>query len=317
MRIGLGSGRYGTIVPLTFTVPEAAVLHHLTVDSHRLAVWSCGTHRPGEPTVLIHGITHSIFFWAPDRTFAPYGPCFCLSLPDHYPAIGVPAERPLRPERYADLLAGAVRTLTGGSPATLVGVSTGGFAALAIAARAPQLARRVVCISGFAQGRWIELFGFLQRLARGGPAGHALFRAFFQTYLRTPELGQRLILHSWANITPRRSLRAYADYPFFWEVHAAMLPALYQLDHDAMLAAFGAFPAVDITAWLPRVAAPTLVVGGEGDRVVPPEQARYLAARLPRAELLSVPGAGHLPHWEDYPRFRAALDAWMGRNAAV
>lgn len=290
------------------------MLRHIQVDGHRLAVWSRGAG-DGAPTVLLHGITHSIFFWAPDDTFLPYGPCHSLSLPDHFPACGPAGERPLSAERYADLLAGAIAQLTGGAPATLVGLSTGGFAALAVAARAPRLARRVVCISGFARGRWVGLFGRLQSMARGGPAGRAAFRALFRAYLRTPATMRLLVRRAWADTTPRRSLAAFAGYPHFDAVCEAMTPALYRLDHEAMLAAFAAFPDIDIAPWLPRVAAPTLVIYGDGDRVVPPAQGPLIAAATPGAELLRFAGAGHLPHWEDYPRFRAAIDAWMRRTA--
>jgi pimeloyl-ACP methyl ester carboxylesterase len=57
------------------------------------------------------------------------------------------------------------------------------------------------------------------------------------------------------------------------------------------------------------------VIYGDGDRVVPPAQGPLLAASIPGAELLRFAGAGHLPHWEDYPRFRAAIDVWMRRTA--
>lgn len=291
------------------------MLRQLAIDGHRLVAIAQSAERSGTPTVLLHGITHSIFFWAPDPTFARYGPCYCLSLPDHMPAVGVAAERPLTPERYADLLALAIAELTDGAPANVVGVSTGGFAALAIAARHPALVRRVVCISGFAQGRWINLFGRLQKLARGGLAGQLIFRAMFTTYLRNPLFARHLLKRSWEDITPRRSLSAYSGYPYFDAVTAAMLPALYYLDHTAMLAAFATFPDVDISAWLPRIGAPTLVVYGDGDRVVPPAQGPLIAAGVPGAELLCIAGAGHLPHWEDYARFSAVLDTWMRRSA--
>jgi 3-oxoadipate enol-lactonase len=44
---------------------------------------------------------------------------------------------------------------------------------------------------------------------------------------------------------------------------------------------------------LPRLRAPTLVMHGERDRLVPLAASRLLAARIPDAELAVVPGAGH------------------------
>ena len=48
---------------------------------------------------------------------------------------------------------------------------------------------------------------------------------------------------------------------------------------------------------LPLVAAPTLVVRGGRDRVVPQAWARRAAALLPDGHLAVLPGYAHLPHW--------------------
>ena len=50
---------------------------------------------------------------------------------------------------------------------------------------------------------------------------------------------------------------------------------------------------------LPRVEAPTLVVWGENDRIVPVSAGERIAAAMPNARLEVVEGAGHLPHIEN------------------
>lgn len=50
---------------------------------------------------------------------------------------------------------------------------------------------------------------------------------------------------------------------------------------------------------LPRVQAPTLVVWGENDRIVPVSAGERIAAAMPNARLEVVGGAGHLPHIEN------------------
>jgi pimeloyl-ACP methyl ester carboxylesterase len=45
---------------------------------------------------------------------------------------------------------------------------------------------------------------------------------------------------------------------------------------------------------LHRIKSPTLVLAGGADRMVPPINARILAARIPGAERLIIPAAGHL-----------------------
>jgi 3-oxoadipate enol-lactonase len=54
-----------------------------------------------------------------------------------------------------------------------------------------------------------------------------------------------------------------------------------------------------IMAWeaysrLPQIAAPTLVIHGESDRLVPPENGRRITARIPNAELVLIPHASHI-----------------------
>ena len=45
---------------------------------------------------------------------------------------------------------------------------------------------------------------------------------------------------------------------------------------------------------LPRLTVPTLVLTGSHDRLVPPENAQRLAARIPGAELAVIEGGGHV-----------------------
>jgi pimeloyl-ACP methyl ester carboxylesterase len=46
--------------------------------------------------------------------------------------------------------------------------------------------------------------------------------------------------------------------------------------------------------WLHRIAAPTLVISGGRDPIVPPVNARILGARIPDATVRVVPDTGHL-----------------------
>ena len=45
---------------------------------------------------------------------------------------------------------------------------------------------------------------------------------------------------------------------------------------------------------LPQIAAPTLVVHGETDRLIPPANGGLIANRIPRAKLAMIPNAGHV-----------------------
>ena len=59
----------------------------------------------------------------------------------------------------------------------------------------------------------------------------------------------------------------------------------------------------DCSDWLDRITAPTLVVHGSEDRMIPVENGRLIAERIPNAELLELEGTGHL-----YPTEEPAVD---------
>jgi pimeloyl-ACP methyl ester carboxylesterase len=50
----------------------------------------------------------------------------------------------------------------------------------------------------------------------------------------------------------------------------------------------------DMTPWLPTFDFPALVLCGADDAITPPTVMRDLAARLPRATYVEIPGAGHM-----------------------
>ena len=54
-------------------------------------------------------------------------------------------------------------------------------------------------------------------------------------------------------------------------------------------------------------AAPTIIQGDQ-DRIVPPEQARFLQEHLPGSKLRLFSGAGHLPFWTQTGRFNEILE---------
>ena len=58
---------------------------------------------------------------------------------------------------------------------------------------------------------------------------------------------------------------------------------------------------------------PALVVHGELDRVVPVANGRLLAARVPSAELVLLPGCGHAPMLEEPGPFGALVCAFLDR----
>ncbi len=70
----------------------------------------------------------------------------------------------------------------------------------------------------------------------------------------------------------------------------------------------------DSTAALAATTVPVLIVVGELDAVTPPAVAREMAATAPEAELVELPGVGHLSPAEDPTGFVDALIGWLSRR---
>ncbi len=287
----------------------------LQIHEHRLVVLPLNPDDPGPPIVLMHGVMGSLRYWSCEHTgvFLDAGRCFAVTLPGHYPAAFPPGlgAADITSELLVDLLGAAISGLSGGEPALLVGYSTGGFAALALAACRPELARGVISISGFARGRWTGALGMLQWLARRGRIGRALFRLA----LGSNRLSPGTFLASWGSLAGDG--RALHSSPRFRSCALSSYSDYTRLDPDAMLAYFRAMPGLDITRLLPAIRVPTLVLAGDRDPIVPPAQARLIAQRVPGAELVLVPGGGHVLFAERTEAYERALDAWLRRASAA
>ncbi len=288
--------------------------HEMQIEGHKLLALSSNADASGCPIILLHGITSSVKTWIPDELslLARHGPCYALSLPGHYPAAFPPdfRQESLTAETIARVLTAAIRDLARDQPVVLIGHSTGGFAALAIAAHTPDIARCVVSISGFVQGRWTGLLGVYQRLIRRGLVGKFLFKLSYRA-------------NRWPRSWFRATLRVYAAdsrklfaCPHLDAVIDSSLPYYRQLDLDAMAHYFTAMPDIDIESWLPRITAPTLVLAGDGDPIVPPAQSHLIAAQVPGAHLEVIEGVGHLPMFEDYVEYQRVVGGWLQRQLA-
>jgi pimeloyl-ACP methyl ester carboxylesterase len=63
--------------------------------------------------------------------------------------------------------------------------------------------------------------------------------------------------------------------------------------------------------WLHRITAPTLVLSGADDPVVPPVNARILAARIPNATVHVAADSGHLLLMEHAPQSAALIAEFL------
>jgi pimeloyl-ACP methyl ester carboxylesterase len=61
--------------------------------------------------------------------------------------------------------------------------------------------------------------------------------------------------------------------------------------------------------------APTLIIWGEEDRLIPLAAGRWLARVMPQTTLVSYDGVGHLPQKEVPQRSLEAVREWLGNRA--
>jgi len=174
----------------------------------------------------------------------------------------------------------------GARRAVLVGHSYGGTLALAYAAAHPGRVRGLVLVDAAAAGQRVDGIEKAQaRLAQllSWPVVQPLSRATF---------GQMALRFS----ADDGAQRAFAPDPVDPVYKRRLLSVtMQQSDLDAMageqLAAGDVLKRLD--AQLGAIDLPAVVVQGDGDQLVKPEVGRRLAALLPRARLVEVPG-GHM-----------------------
>ncbi|NJP06123.1 MAG: alpha/beta hydrolase [Chloroflexaceae bacterium] len=276
----------------------------LVVDGQELAVLCFNPDHKGPPIILLHGLTHSIYAWWYDRFLWQYGRCYSLSLPGHPPAtsIGSFDSSVLQPERLAALLSNAIQQLVGDQPVILMGLSTGGFAALLLAAYIPSRVQGVISLAGFAQGQLINLWGLCQWLARQGEAGQLLIKRGFHLVRLNPasiNLGWASSIASPATLLRRASI--------LQRLNTLMYPPARIFNLDILVAYFETLYQIDISTMLPNITAPTLIIQGEQDPIVPPTQGTHIARLVPQSTLVMVPHVGHVLFVEDPERYETLV----------
>jgi pimeloyl-ACP methyl ester carboxylesterase len=69
----------------------------------------------------------------------------------------------------------------------------------------------------------------------------------------------------------------------------------------------------DVTAVLPTIDVPTLIVCGQHDAIASPAEMRGIADAIAGAEYVEIPGAGHMAPLEDPAKFNAAVRQFLAR----
>jgi pimeloyl-ACP methyl ester carboxylesterase len=192
-------------------------------------------------------------------------------------------EGPASAMRLADVAEHVVERLAPNG-AIVLGNSVGGFSAARMAIRRPELVRGLVIVDGggFA-GRPPHVRAFCALMARPRFL-RAIYPAFSSAYMRARTDADRRARETGVRTTREGpGLRAVSE---LWRSFAS--------------------PEHDLRAQAPTITAPTLVIWGRRDPVIPLKVGRRMAGTIPGAKLV-VLDSGHVPHTTDPRAFAAEL----------
>jgi 3-oxoadipate enol-lactonase len=252
----------------------------------------------GEPVIcFVHGFPFESAMWRPqiDHLVARGHRCVAPDLfgfgRSHVPAdkgdYSIPG--------YADQVAGLLEALDV-PPVVLAGLSMGGYVALDLVHRRPELVRALVLADTRAEadsdeGR--QRRADQQVFLAGGGERSSLAEGMLDALIgkQGPER--------------ERAIRTARAFMLATPVEG-WIGALEALRTRA-----------DATSWLGGIAVPTLVLVGVDDSLTPVEAATTMAEGIPDAELVVLPEVGHVSNLEGPHEFTMALDRFLdGMTAA-
>jgi len=288
-----------TVEPRTLAAPGSAY-----IDVRGITIHYTDTGESTGPTfALLHGFGASTFSWrdvvAPlaerGRVIVFDRPAFGLTervLPGDWDPDEWPAGSPYSPEAQADLTVALLDAL-GIEKAVLVGHSAGGTVAVLAALRHPTRVQALVLEDA--------------AIYTGGGAPRAVL-----PLLRTPQLRRvgPLLVRSFADDAFERLLVAAWHDPsrITDKIRAGYQAPLRVADWDRALWELVIARGEDaVSERADEVRVPTLVITGEGDRVVPPQDSTRVSRAIAGSELVTVPDAGHIPHEETPDAFLNAV----------
>lgn len=241
----------------------------------------------GQPLIMIAGTASDSASWRPLIPFL--SPHYSLVLIDNRGSGRTVAAGPIE---VADMAADAAALLDhlGLGPVHVVGHSLGGFIALLLAARRPELVGRVVTMgSGVIGARTVALFRQLARLYATLPP-EDWFRLLYPCLFSDPFFADEAKVANAAAIS--------ASYPF------RQKPA----DFDRQVQAFAKVRDVALSG----VVAPVLAVSAELDILAQRRNVVRLHDALQDVQYAEVPAAAHSMHWEAPDAVAALIRRFLG-----
>jgi pimeloyl-ACP methyl ester carboxylesterase len=250
----------------------------------------------GSPIVLLPSGAHDHHDYDELRALLPAGR---RSIALDWPAHGAspPGTGPATVSRFADIAEQLVEQLAPDG-AVVVGNSVGGFSAARLAIRRPELVKGLVIIDGGGfVGRPPQVRAFCSLMSRPRFL-RRVYPAFSSFYMRSRTDADRRSRDTGVATTREDpGLRAVSE---LWGSFASA-------EHD-------------LRAQAREITAPTLVIWGRRDPVIPVKVGRRIAASIPGARM-EVLDTGHVPHTTDPQRVAELLvpfaEQAFGNRAAV
>jgi len=266
---------------------------NISIGHRTLSYLAAGPLPSQSVIVFLHAFPLNAAMWAPQLRAVPEG--WAAVAPDFRGFGGSTADdahlarEDARLEDYAGDVA-ALMDAVGASRAALCGCSMGGYAAFAVLRRLPGRVSGLLLADTRAtadtQAARASRLVTLELLDRGGPATVAA------------DMRSKLV-----GVTTR-------------DGRPEVLAAIDRMMAEATASGTGCAVSrilnrPDATAELAAFRGPVAVVVGEEDLLTPPSEAAAMAAALPGATLVRIPGAGHLSNLEAPDAFNAAMRAWL------
>jgi pimeloyl-ACP methyl ester carboxylesterase len=245
----------------------------------------------GDLLVLVHGFPVDGHVFDAQLTEASAGGLRARLVCPDLPGFGAtplpePAPETLEVGAMAEALAELVHRLVAG-PAVIGGTAIGGYIAIELAARYPELVRGLVLMGN--------------KAAPDSPAMAPKREAVARLALDT---GSEAV----ADELAEQPLGADASADVRERVRAMIINA----DPRGIAALVrGLARRPDPTPALERLSVPVLVIGGSADPFTPPAETARLAGLIPNAQLVELAGVGHLAPLEAPDAVNTALDQFM------
>ncbi|GHA84660.1 alpha/beta hydrolase [Algimonas arctica] len=239
--------------------------------------------------IMLHGFTDSLNGW--DRLASALDDEYRIIRPDlpGHGLSGMNGSGDYSNEALAKFVGAFIKETTD-SPPILIGNSLGGLAAWHVAADDPDAIAALVLI------------------APGGVPHNGIG----ETPVEVPAM-LRFYLSKAPEAGVRAALRAmYGDPDLLDEADIARFVALMRQpgNGEAFTARAAQFTLPDPMSDLAQITAPTLIIWGEADGVLPPAYSEIFDTAIADSRVLRLPGVGHLPQAEAADEVAAAIRAF-------